>query len=101
MRITTITVGVTFNKGNFQSARFDVTGEVGDGEQPAAVALSLWSFAVSQGRRVALDANPAALLAEAAGSQGRWEPPDGIAKWGAGDFTERCVEDFSVQGRSE
>lgn len=39
MQITTVSYGYTFNRGNFQSERIDLTAALGEGDDPETVAL--------------------------------------------------------------
>lgn len=41
MQITMVSYGFTFNRGNYQSERIDMTATVAEGEDPSAVTLLL------------------------------------------------------------
>lgn len=75
MQITTIAYGYTFNRGNYQSERIDLTATLGEGDDPATTALLLKARVLRLGGDVrgALDAEGDAecRLAELAERAGR------------------------------
>lgn len=93
MKITVVTVRRVFNLGNYQSATYEATAEVGDGESPAAVGEILKGYVYTRGGDVNEGLN---CVDRAAVLQRNWTPPDGYYPVDADGFVRRSITDLGL-----